>query len=772
MSRSRAASRILTQTGALARPSEFGARAAAASVRALGEFLRAGLARQWAVEVHARRPFLWLPVFFGVGAILYFAAEREPPLWPSLAACLAFLVVAWRARRAERMGTMRACLAAAFVFAGFSAGAARTMMAAAPTLDRQVVARVTGYVEAIDVRADGARLLVRVGSIAGLPPGATPERVRVNMRGRPGFESGDTIVATMRLLPPPSASVPNGYDFARDAWFRRIGAVGNVVSRPEAAPALDVPASVRAMTAIDRARNALTQRIAQSIGGAKGAIAAALVTGKRGLIPEETNDHLRAAGIYHVVSISGLHMMLAAGLFLWSLRAFLALFPNVALRRPIKKWAAAFAILGAVAYNMFSGAEVATERAMIMIVVMLGATLFDRPAISMRNLAIAALVVLAREPSAVLGPSFQMSFAAVAAMIAVYERQPGAIEKADLRERAPGVIDKGLAVGGAMIVTTLVAALATDPYGAFHFNRMAMYGLIGNALVLPLVEFVVMPAAVFGVVANLFGLDAPVWFLMGQGVGFMLWVAAWVADLPGAVRMIPSFGAGALILMSLGLLWLTLWQSRLRWLGVVIALAGAGAAFSARQPELVADGRGQALAYRGADGRLHALNPRGDYFAVAQWLSGDADPRDPRGLERPADSGCDPSGCIGRLRDGRIVALVLDRQALPEDCARADIVVTRLYTRGLCARPALVLDGAHFGAAGATRVFFDGNKGSFDQNKGSLDRGEGLRFVTARSPHQDRPWSRAPKSPPASRTADFNGDDELSEDAFARDRLE
>ncbi len=191
-----------------------------------------------------------------------------------------------------------------------------------------MVARVTGYVESIDARGDGARLMVRVGSVAGLAPERTPERVRVNMRGRPAFESGATIAATMRLLPPPTASVPNGYDFARDAWFRGVGAVGNLVSRPEIAPALAVPWSTQMMAAVDRARNTLTQRIADSIGGAKGAVAAALVTGKRGLIPEATNEDLRAAGIYHVVSISGLHMMLAAGIFLWSLRAFLALFPT------------------------------------------------------------------------------------------------------------------------------------------------------------------------------------------------------------------------------------------------------------------------------------------------------------------------------------------------------------------------------------------------------------------------------------------------------------
>ncbi len=392
---------------------------------------------------------------------------------------------------------------------------------------------------------------------------------------------------------------------------------------------------------------------------------------------------------------------------------------------------------------------------MIMIVVMLFATLVDRPAISMRNLAIAALIVLALEPYAVLGPSFQMSFAAVAAMIAVYERKPGKLQKADLRDRPPGALDKGLMVLGAMLVTTLVAALATDPFGAFHFNRMAMYGLIGNALVLPLVEFVVMPAAMFGVLASFFGLDGPIWFLMGQGVGFMLTVAAWVAQLPGAVRMVPSFGAGALILMALGLMWLTLWQSRLRWLGLVFSMMGVALALTARQPDVVIDARGQALAYRGADGTLHALNPRGDYFTLAQWLAGDADPRSPRALERPQDARCDRGGCVGRLADGRMIALVQERSTLAEDCARAAIVVTRLYVRGACSQPALVLDGAHFDASGATRVFIEGGE---------------MRLAAARSAQKDRPWSRAPRVFPAPVAAEEG--DEQTPDADRQERLD
>ncbi|HEY8580988.1 MAG TPA: ComEC/Rec2 family competence protein, partial [Beijerinckiaceae bacterium] len=454
------------------------------------------------------------------------------------------------------------------------------------------------------------------------------------------------------------------------------------------------------MAWIDRGRNALTERIVAVIGGAQGAVAAALVTGKRGLIPEETNEALRAAGIYHVVSISGLHMVLAAGLFMWTMRAALALSPSLALRRPIKKWAAAFAMVGAAAYDLFSGAEVATERALVMMLVVLGAVLADRPAISMRNLAIAALIVLAREPVTLLGPSFQMSFAAVAAMIAAFERHGGAREP----DAPPSILTRARQALLVMLATTLIAALATDPYATFHFHRITLYGLVGNALTLPLVEFVVMPAAVFGVLASAFGLDAPVWWVMGQGVGFMMRVAEHVATLPGAVRMIPAFGVGALLAMTLGLLWLTLWTTPLRCLGVAFAAAGVLLAGRATAPDVMIDARAQTLAFRGADGRLASLNAQANPFGVAQWLAGDADPRGPRDPTLGAGGRCDPMGCVGVLRDGRRIALTLDAAALPEDCARADILVTRHVVRGPCAGPSLVLDGRHFAAAGATHL--------------------------------------------------------------------
>ncbi len=718
------------------------ARHSASAAWALG--LRA-LFRSWLEqEEDGRRLFLWLPVSFGVGVLLYFAADREPSLWAALLGFAVAGALSLHFRRRGRIAAFRISLAFSAVVAGFATGCLKTASVYAPILERTLTARVTAYVEIVDPRESGARLLLRPASVAGLAADKTPERIRVTMRGKPAFKAGATVTAAMRLLPPPRPSEPGGYDFSRDAFFQKIGAVGSISGQPALSPDLAVPLTARINAAIDRARNRLTDRIIQTVGGAHGPVAAALVTGKRGQISEETNEALRGAGIYHVVSISGLHMVLAAGLFLWSLRALMALSPRLALTRPVKSWAAAFAMFGAIAYDLFSGSEVATERSLVMVLILLGAVLAGRPAFSMRNLAIAALVVLAIEPQTLLGPSFQMSFAAVAAMIAAFEKRTGATDSwgrpVDAREPAADTratwLGRTRLILGAMIVTTLVASFATDPYASYHFHRITPFGLIGNMLVLPLVEFIVMPAAVLGVIASPFGLDGPIWWLMGQGTAFMMEVARWVSSLDGSTLHLQAFGPGALLLMTAGLLWTALWQSPLRWLGAPVFAGGMAIAALTVQPDIVIDRQGRSFAYRMENGRLAVLNARANPFGVTQWLTADADARKPGDSTLPGNGLCDARGCTGILRDGRTLALVLEREALAHDCARADIVVTPIFAEGLCKGPERIIDGAHLQAQGATRLW--------------VERDGRLRHQYARETTYDRPWSPAPRRPAAS----------------------
>jgi competence protein ComEC len=739
---------------ALAWPPAPGLRGVALSlwIAGTGRALRATLE----TEAERRRLFLWLPVMMGLGILLYFAADREPALTAPLVGFAAAGAGALALRK-RRLAVI-ACIALAALFAGFTAATWRTATIAAPALDRSRVGIVTGFVESVEARDAGARLVLLVTGIAGVEPARQPKRVRVNIRAGT-VAPGDHVSAVARLLPPPGPARPDGYDFGRDAFFRGLGAVGSIAGKITLTPPPHPPPrSLANAVIIDRARNALTQRIAEIGGGQAGAMAAALVTGKRGLITEATNADLRAAGIYHIVSISGLHMVLAAGTIFWLVRALLALSRTLALRWPIKKLAALAAMAGATAYCMFSGAEVATVRSLIMTLVMLGAILVDRPALSMRNLALAAIIVLLREPEALLGPSFQMSFGAVAALVAFAERWEGRD-----RSQPPSLLPWPLrtiwiaAIG--IVVTTLLATAATAPFGAYHFQTFNPFGLLGNALALPFVSLFVMPAAVFGVLAYPFGLDWPAWKAMGLASEAVLKLAHWVASIDHSTLVVPAFGAAALICFALTLIWATLWTTRLRFLAILPLSVGVAVAAKPERPEILIERSGSGMAVRGKDGRLVVAGRPSD-FVLRQWLNADGDNRNPADASLREGAACDSQGCIIVTADGRSVSFVRDRLALVEDCRRADLVVTPIPWSALC--KAMLIDRMTLTRDGATALM---------RSQSVLPGQPPWRRLGAESGEDGRPWSRrrpqsAASPPPAVQQP------QPPEDEAAADRLQ
>ncbi len=709
----------------------------------------AALRRAIAQEQARRTGFLWLPVAFATGIALYFAANSEP----NFAYALTLALMATTA--GIGLGPGRAagltCIGLAALAFGFVAASWRTEQVAAPFLTQGIIAPLSGIVEIVEERVQGPRLTIRVETLGDLPQDRRPVLVRASLRSASGIRPGDHITATARLLPPPQAARPGGYDFAREAFFQQIGAVGSIVGtvRISAAKA-QAGLQQRFWQELDRARNDVTRRIADAYGGQGGAVAAALVTGKRGLIDEPSNDALRAAGIYHIVSISGLHLALAAGAIFWLVRASLALAPAIALAWPVKKIAALAAMAGATAYCIFAGSEVATQRSLIMTLVMLGAILVDRPALSMRNLAISALIVLTREPETLLGPSFQMSFAAVAALVAFCEpltrrlrphdspvgdsRQP-ARDPFSLAER----LLRALWVSGVVLIaTTLLASLATGPIGVYHFQTINPFGLIGNALALPFVSLIVMPSAVAGVLLYPLGLDAPVWWLMGAATAKVVSIADFVAAFDGSRLVVPATGPATLVLTALALACACLLTTWLRLIAVLPLLGSLAAGAAAPRPDLYVDREAAGVALRGPEGRLTVLG-RPSEFVLGQWLAADGDGRKPSDPALQAGTRCDRSGCVGRLPDGRAVAYVLRPDALHEDCARAAILVTRLRAPPNCR--ALVLDREHLARNGAMTVRLAAD-GAFILN-------------AARNPAVSRPWLAplAGAAPPPSGTA-------------------
>ncbi len=729
--------------------------------RALGDPRRL-LFQAFELELAERRFFLWLPVAAGTGAVWYLLADREPSLWYAAAAAAVFASLAFvlRGKRLARGIALALCC----LCLGLLSASWRTARVAAPVIDRIRIVTLAGFVEEMDFRRTGARFLLRPVEAEGLAPDATPYRVRLTLARTPPFEAGAYVRLKARLLPPAQASLPGGYDFARDAWFAKIGAVGSVLGHVDVMTPLAPPDLLSSfMMAVDRGRNALARRVYTTIGGEPGAIAAAMVTGKRDLLSDDTKEIIREAGIFHIITISGVQMTLVAGIFFVGLRRLLALSPTLALRYPIKKWAAAAAILGAIFYDILTGSRVGTERALIMTTIMLAAVLVERQSLSMRNLAIAAVIVIAFEPEALLDASFQLSFAAVAALVAVFEarsafavrrrqenfgRAPLAIASA-WKERL-ALIREQLGHGpAALIFATFCATTATASFMAYDFHELSPYVLIGNPLTLLIIEVFAVPGALLGTLLYPLGLDGFVWHYVGLGISFVLWAARLIGSLPGATLHVTAFAPWAIVFLTFAVLSAVIWRSALLRMSaiplVVIGLCGAanGPSF-----DMAIAATGDALALRGADGTLSVLGHHPSLFSAEQWLRADADSRDPR--EAVDKSACDRIGCVGILPDGRAVSLVIDRHAFAEDCLRADVVVTPLYAPVGCAAP-LVLDRERLKETGAVLLTM---------------RGRAWAMTTARSPDEDRPWSPAPKpnwgesrprSDPAAASDDPNG---------------
>ena len=638
---------------------------------------------------------LWLPVLFGAGVAAYFALSIEPPAWLAPIWCLASIGLIARFRRHLAGLLVGAAMAAAG--AGFFAIQWRVSLVAAPVIAKRIgPVALTGRVLSVEDREVGYRATIRPATIGRVAADRLPARVRVTVRqAAAAVEPGDWIELRAILSPPPAPSAPGAFDFQRHAWFMRLGAVGFAVSPPRrVAP----PAHARDQVGgdfrigVDRLRRDLSARIRAARPGAAGAVAAALMTGDRGAIPAPVIAAMRDSGLAHLLAISGLHMGLLAGFLFIAVRGALALWEWAALAWPIKKWAAMAALVGAFGYLLLAGATIPTQRAFVMCAIVLVAVMVDRRPISMRLVAWAAVAVLVATPEAVLNVSFQMSFAAVVALVAVYETWAPTIGR---WRRGAGWLRRGAIYLFGVALTTLIAGLATGVFAVYHFNRFVDYGLIANLVAVPVMGFWIMPMAVVTFVALPLGLEQPALAVMGGGIELVIGLARTVSAWPGAVTLTPAWPAAALVAVAAGGLWLCLWRGRWRRLGIFGIAGGLAVLFVADRPDILISGDGKLIGVRAVDGGLMVSERRGSKFARETWLRRDglaaAAPWPERGASGDGRLRCDTLGCIYRA-GGWVAALPRDAKALAEDCRVADLVVSAVPVRGRCPSARLVID--------------------------------------------------------------------------------
>jgi len=499
------------------------------------------------------RRLLWLPVIFGTGIALYFALTFEPPLWPAVAAATAGLGLAFLLRRYP------AWCEAALAFMALAAGLALMCETAlehqAPMLQRHLgPVTVTGRVSDIDLVEKGWRIIVEADPLPGLEASEQPRRLRVHISAKSDeLVPGDRVSLKAMLYPVPAQVLPGGRDFQRELYFTGIGGVGYSLgaARKIAGPQDAGEGGWR--EELRRLRTEMSRRIVAVLPGSTGGVASALITGKRGAISEEDKQAFRDSGLSHLLAIAGLHLGLVGAFVFFAVRGALALFPAIALRYPIKKIAAGVALLALTCYLLISGAAIPTERAFVMNGIAFAAIMIDRLRISMRVCAIAALAVLVMDPASLVGVSFQMSFGAVVALIAVYETFGERLGRL-LHNRSLG----GQIIGycGGVVLMTVIATVGTAPFAIYHFHHLALYSPLANIVAVPLSALWTLPWGVLACVLMPFGLERLALVPMGWGIDATIWIARHVSALPGNVWATPRLPLAGLLAIALGGLWL------------------------------------------------------------------------------------------------------------------------------------------------------------------------------------------------------------------------
>jgi competence protein ComEC len=554
---------------------------------------------------------------------------------------------------------------------------------AAPRLERERAASFEARVESVQPLAerDSVRLVVRPAPGSGLPPLL---RANVPADKAPPLGPGDGVRLRAWLMPPSPAAVPGAYDYSRAAWFQGIGGTGRVLDIAR----VGGPKAGGWSTAMAALRQRLGDHIATRLGGGEGGIAVALATGDQGRIDEADSEAMRRAGLAHLLSVSGLHLTAVVGAVMLLTLKLLALSPTLALRFRLTLWAAGAAAAAGIGYTLLTGAEVPTIRSCVAALLVLAGIALGREALTLRLVAVGALIVLLLWPDSLAGPSFQLSFAAITAIVALHDHAAVRALLATREEAVPLRVGRFLL---GLVLTGLVVEAALTPIALYHFHRTGLYGAFANIVAIPLTTFVVMPLEALALLFDGAGLGAPFWWAAGKALGFLLALAHRTADAPGAVAMLPEVPDGAFALMMAGGLWLCLWRGPVRRWGAAPVLLGAAWALAVPAPDLLITGDGRHMALRTDAGDVVILRTRaGDYVRdmLAESSGIDSDLPD---MDDAA--ACNPDACAATLeRGGRAWRLLafrskahVETEDLRRACAGADIVVAERRLPRACA---------------------------------------------------------------------------------------
>jgi competence protein ComEC len=688
------------------------------------------------VAAQADRAFLWLVVAFGGGIALFFTWPFDPPLWTGPGFILAGAALLGLRRRAA------ITLALALMMFGLGHGAAqlRSWVIDAPLLDHEIGPfPLRGQVVTAEKRPEGNHVVLENFVLPGLSAAETPRAVRITLPAAHGLPVVGQRMSVRAMVGPVGRPVaPDTFQFQRFLYFQGIGASGFAVGRwypLTSSTEAQNGAGFHAWT--ESLRRAIGNRFSELVPGEDGTVAAALINGEQSAIPQPLQEAYRISGIAHILSVSGVHLSLLAGIVFFCIRRGLALSPSIALRVDTKKAAAWVSLMATASYLIISGMSVPAIRSFLMVATVLSAVLVDRRAISLRNVGWAALALMAVYPDAIFGASFQMSFIAVLSLVAVYEQSWA---KTSLR-KTDGGIDIPRALGFyvmGLVVADIVAGGGTAIFAAYHFNRLPTYSVFTNLVAAPLTSLWIMPAAVMALILMPFGLDGWAVRVMGEGVTLLDDLARWVATWPAAQVHIPPMPSAAMVAAAGGVIFLCLWKGRLRWLGFVPVIVAMTLPFLASVPDLLADDSGRVVAVSDDQGHLAIRPSRAGRFVRSVWgerygVSEEQWPRfaknTPTAVNEALGLTCDANGCVFE-RNGKRVLIAAKPEAVTAACGQVDAIVAQGEMGGRCG-DAVVIDSVRLTRDGSHALWI---------------RREGVRIRTAADSDGARIWNRTKES--------------------------
>jgi competence protein ComEC len=642
---------------------------------------------------------LWAVAAFGAGIALWFALP-DPRQWAGLL-CIAggaglFGFTSLGGRSGRALGWFALALAAGCALVWW-----RAERAATPRIDRPKVVQFTARVEKVEVLT--ARELLRL-TVAPADPDLPPQlRVSVPVAEQPpGLARGAAVKLRARLTPPPPMALPGSHDFARDAWFRGDGGVGRALGPVQ----IQVPAEA---SGLDALRHRLDQHIRGQMSERSGGIATALVTGDQNAVGEGDAEAMRRSGLTHLLSVSGLHLAaVVGGVMLLTLR-LLALSPYLALRFNLVLVGAGAGALAGVAYTVLTGLQVPTVRSCVAALLVLGGIALGREAISMRLVAVGALIVLLLWPESVAGASFQFSFAAVTAIVTIHSLAPIRRWLGPREDDFAMRLLRGLM---SLLLTGLAVEIALIPFALYHFHKTGLYSVFANLVAIPWTTFVIMPLEAVALLFDSAGLGAPFWGATGWAIERLLDLAHWVANTRGAVATLPTMPVAAFAGMVIGGLWLCLWTSRVRWLGLFPMLVGGMAAAASPAPDLLVTGDGRHLALVDASGRPAMLRERSGDFIRSLASENSGYDGEPLAVDDLPLARCGRDACVADIRRGgrswRVLATRsgqrIDWRTLTRACGSADIVVSDRWLPRGCNPRWLKLDRKALEATGGLAI--------------------------------------------------------------------